>query len=120
MRKILAWLVFVPLAIVFVLFAVANRTIVTVSLDPFSSTAPAFALTAPLFIVILVTLVVGVLLGGIVVWFGKLRWQFAAHRAEREATRLRAEKAEAELRARDAAYDGGRSLPPPDDRAAAE
>jgi uncharacterized integral membrane protein len=43
MRKILAAVVLIPLAILMVMFAVANRASVAISLDPFSSAAPALA-----------------------------------------------------------------------------
>jgi hypothetical protein len=99
MRKLLAWIVLFPLAAVILLFSVANRRWVTVSLDPFSVEAPAYAIELPMFLVMFIALILGVIVGGLAVWFGKLRWQLAASRAEREVARLRAEKAEAEDRA---------------------
>ena len=45
LRKIVAAVILVPLAIVIIAFAVANRQIVTVSLDPFSSERPAASVT---------------------------------------------------------------------------
>jgi uncharacterized integral membrane protein len=118
MRRLLLWIVLLPLALAIVLFAVANRGAVTVSLDPFSQESPAFAATLPLFVVIFAALVLGVLLGGIAVSIGKLRWRLAAHRAEREAARLK-ETAEAERRSREA-FGELRGLSAPGDRAAAE
>ncbi len=118
MRRLLLWIVLLPLALAIVLFAVANRGAVTVSLDPFSQESPAFAATLPLFVVIFSALVLGVLLGGIAVSIGKLRWRLAAHRAEREAARLK-EAAEAERRSREA-FGELPSLSAPRDRAAAE
>jgi hypothetical protein len=50
MRKALTALILVPLGIVIVMFAVANREIVTVTFDPFDTAQPAFALPLPLFI----------------------------------------------------------------------
>ena len=49
-----------------VLFAVANREIVTVSLDPFDPAQPALAVRMPLFVLIFVFLILGVLLGGFI------------------------------------------------------
>ena len=40
-RKLVSALILVPLAIVLIAFAVANRDIVTVSLDPFDHADPA-------------------------------------------------------------------------------
>jgi uncharacterized integral membrane protein len=117
MRKFLAWILLAPVATLALLFAVANRRWITVSVDPFSQEAPAYAIDLPLFIVIFSALVLGVLIGGTAVWFGRLRWQMAAHRAEREAARLRAEKSAADERARAEAFGAPRTIGPPADRA---
>ena len=98
MRKLLAWIVVAPLAGIVLLFAVANRRWVTISLDPFSADAPAYAVELPMFLLIFIALIVGVIVGGMAVWFGKLHWRMAAHRAEKEVARLKAEKADAEGR----------------------
>jgi uncharacterized integral membrane protein len=90
MRKFLAIAVLVPLAIVFVMFAVANREIITVSFDPFDSVHPAFALKLPLFVLILVLVVLGVVVGGIAAWLRQHRWRTRARRAEAEVRDLRA------------------------------
>ena len=90
-RKILAALILVPLAIVIIAFAVANRAPVTVSLDPFSSDQPAASVTLPLFALVIVLLVVGVLIGGVASWLRHGKWRRAARRLEREAARLRDE-----------------------------
>jgi uncharacterized integral membrane protein len=90
LRKIVAALILVPLAIVIIAFAVANRQSVTVSLDPFSSAAPAASLTLPLFALIIVLLIVGVIVGGVAAWLGQGRWRRAARRLEREVSELHA------------------------------
>jgi uncharacterized integral membrane protein len=90
LRKIVAMLILVPLAIVIIAFAVANRQAVTLSLDPFSAGAPAAALTLPLFAIVFVTLIVGVIVGGLAVRLGHGRWRRMARRLEREAGELRA------------------------------
>jgi uncharacterized integral membrane protein len=91
MRKLLRWVVFVPLAIVLVLLAVANRAPVRISLDPFSADTPALAFTLPLFIALLFAVMVGVVIGGVVVGIGRMRWRYRAKKAEREAGKLSAE-----------------------------
>jgi uncharacterized integral membrane protein len=113
MRRAFAWIVLAPIAVLALVFAVANRQLVTISVDPFSVEAPAYAVQVPVFLVMFISLIVGVLIGGTAVWFGKLRWQMAAHRAEKELARLRAERAETEQRVRAAAYSPSRSLMPP-------
>jgi uncharacterized integral membrane protein len=90
-RKIVAALILVPLAVVIIAFAVANRQPVTVSLDPFSSDQPAASLTLPLFALVIMLLVGGVLIGGAASWLRHGKWRRAARRLERDLDRLRAE-----------------------------
>jgi uncharacterized integral membrane protein len=89
MRKFLAIAVLVPLAIVIVMFAVANREIITVSFDPFDSAHPALALKMPLFVLIFVLVAVGVVVGGIAARLRQHKWRTRARRAEAEARDLR-------------------------------
>lgn len=56
-----------PVALVLVLLAIANRQIVTLSLDPLSS-EPQLALRLPLFLALFASLLVGLLVGGAVAW----------------------------------------------------
>jgi uncharacterized integral membrane protein len=90
MRKAIALAVLVPIAIIIVMFAVANREIITVSFDPFDSQHPAFAFKMPLFVLIFVLVAVGVLVGGIAAWLKQHKWRTRARRAEAEARDLRA------------------------------
>jgi uncharacterized integral membrane protein len=90
-RKIVTALILVPLAIVFITFAVANRQTVVVSLDPFDQAHPAFALALPLFALILVLVIGGVVVGGIAAWLRQSKWRRAARLAQAQARELRAE-----------------------------
>ena len=90
-RRIVSALVLVPLAIVLISFAVANRQIVAVSLDPFDPVHPALAVSLPLFALILILIIGGVILGGVAAWLGQSRWRRAARLAEAQARELRAE-----------------------------
>jgi uncharacterized integral membrane protein len=90
-RKIVAAVILIPLAVVIIAFAVANRQIVTVSLDPFSSEHPASALALPLFALIIVLLIAGVVIGGVAAWLRQAKWRRVARRLEREAQELRGE-----------------------------
>jgi uncharacterized integral membrane protein len=93
LRKIVAAIILIPLAVVIIAFAVANRQIVTVSLDPFSSEHPASSLTLPLFALILVLLIAGVVIGGVAAWLRQAKWRRVARRLEREVEELRSEVA---------------------------
>jgi uncharacterized integral membrane protein len=90
-RKIIAAIILVPLGVIIIAFAVANRQIVTVSLDPFSAEHPAASLTLPLFALVIVLLVVGVLIGGIAAWLRQAKWRRTARRLEREIADLHIE-----------------------------
>ena len=91
LRKIVAAVVLVPLAILLIALAVANRQFVTVSLDPFSVNPPAAAVTLPLFALIIVLLILGVLIGGVAAWLRQGGWRRTVRRLEREVRELRAE-----------------------------
>ena len=90
-RKIVTAVIIVPLAVVIVAFAVANRQTVTVSFDPFSAASPAYAATLPLFAVIFAVLIFGVLVGGIAAWLRQGKWRRTARRLEGEVRTLHQE-----------------------------
>ena len=79
---------------IFVVFAVANRHLVTVSFDPFNSNDPALGVTLPLFVVIIAVAILGVVAGGSATWFGQRRWRRAARQHEADARELRTQLAD--------------------------
>jgi uncharacterized integral membrane protein len=95
MRKFLTGLVLIPLGLLFIDFAVANRHLVTVSFDPFGSGDTAFDLPpVPLFAIIITAIIVGVVAGGSATWFRQGRWRRAARQHEADARQARAQLAE--------------------------
>ncbi len=94
MRKFFTGLVLIPLGLIFVVFAVANRHPVTVSFDPFNSIDPSVAVTLPLFVVIIAIAVAGVLAGGCATWFRQRHWRRAARQHEADARQARAQLAD--------------------------
>jgi uncharacterized integral membrane protein len=90
-RKLVTALILVPLAIVFVSLAVANRQLIAVSFDPFDDAHPAFSVSLPLFALILILLIGGVILGGTASWLRQGKWRGRARRFEIEARKLRQE-----------------------------
>jgi uncharacterized integral membrane protein len=91
MRKFFTALVVIPLGIIFIVFAVANRHLVTVSFDPFNSTDPSVAVRLPLFVVIILVAILGVAAGGMATWFRQRHWRRAARQHEADARRARSE-----------------------------
>ena len=94
MRKFFTALVVIPLGLIFIVFAVANRHFVTVSFDPFNSVDPAVAVSMPLFVVIIAVAILGVAAGGMATWFRQRHWRRAARQHEADARRARAETAD--------------------------
>jgi len=89
LRNILAAIILIPLAVLIIAFAVANRQVVTISFDPFNTSEPAAAVTLPLFAMFILALVVGVLIGGVAAWIRQGRWRRSARRLEQEVRELR-------------------------------
>src|SRR3982074_236097 len=94
MRKFFSGLVLIPLGVIFIVFAVANRHPVTVSFDPFNSTDPSVGMTLPLFVVIIAVAILGVAAGGTATWFRQRRWRRAARQHEADARQARAQLAD--------------------------
>jgi uncharacterized integral membrane protein len=94
MRRFFNAVVLIPLAVIFVIFAVANRHLVRVSFDPFNSHDPALSFELPLFVVIIAVAILGVVAGGLATWFGQRRWRRAARRHEADAREMRAQLAD--------------------------
>ena len=112
MRKFFTAVVLIPLGLIFVVFAVANRHFVTVSFDPFNSTDPSIAVTLPLFVVIIAVAILGVAAGGIATWFRQRHWRRAARQHEADARAARAQLADLRAGAAASRYDQQR-LPAP-------
>jgi len=94
MRKFFTGLVLIPLGVIFVVFAVANRHAVTVSFDPFNSTDPSLGVRLPLFVVIIAVAILGVVAGGSATWFRQRHWRRAARQHEADARDMRAQLAD--------------------------
>jgi uncharacterized integral membrane protein len=113
MRKFFTALVVIPLGVVLVVFAVANRHLVTVSFDPFNSTDPSVAVTLPLFVVIIAVAIAGVVAGGCATWFRQRRWRRSARQHEADANAARAQLADLRASAVPPSGHDARRLPAP-------
>jgi uncharacterized integral membrane protein len=105
MRKFFTVAVLIPLGVIFIVFAVANRHLVTVSFDPFNSSDPSVAIRLPLFIVIIAVAILGVAAGGSATWFRQRRWRRAARQHEADARQARGELADLRVSATTSRYD---------------
>ena len=114
-RKTVLVVILAPLAVLIVALAVANREIVTVSFDPFSRAEPAFMLRAPLFVLVFVLVIAGVIIGGVASWLRQGKWRRTARAQEAELRSARSEidRLRREIAAREAAAAPPLSLRPP-------
>jgi len=111
MKKAVNILVGLPVALVLLTLAIANRHPVRLVLDPFHPENPTFSLTLPFYVYLLGGLMAGVALGGIVTWLTQGRWRHAANLRTREARRWQSE-AERLARERDEAVMRDKSAAP--------
>ena len=87
-KRLVGWFLLLPFAALLVLFALANRQIVHVGLDPFGGFTFLPSFDVPLFVVIYAMLLFGVLLGGGAVWLTQGRHRRERRHYRREADRL--------------------------------
>ena len=88
MRRLLRWLIGVPIFVIVMGFAVANRQWTQLSLDPFHETDPAFALSMPLWLLLFVGIFIGILVGWFFCWLAQGKWRRLARERQREIARL--------------------------------
>jgi hypothetical protein len=91
MVRFLKALILLPIAVVVVLVAVANRAPVQLSLDPFSQAAPEIAFSLPLFALLFAAVMVGVVVGGCGAWLAQGRNRRERRQIRREVQTLRTE-----------------------------
>ncbi|WP_298428064.1 LapA family protein [Rhodoblastus sp.] len=115
MRTFLKYLILAPLALVFLVFALANRQNVVVSFDPFNGgdiSGPQIVL--PLFMILIGATMVGVLLGSFATWLrqGRHRKALREARSQVEALRSENEALRSEVRALKSPGNGSTALAP--------
>ncbi len=113
MRSLLRLIVYIPLGLLILYFALANRGSVKISLDPFPGgeiAGPSFE--APLFLVVMTSVAVGVIAGGASCWLGHRQVRRVAKLASAEAAKAKGEveqlrrQALASLPSATSAHDG--------------
>lgn len=80
LATILKWVILLPVLLVVVLLAVANDQSVTVHLNPFDKSDPVLKVELALYQLFFIVLVLGVLIGGFIVWLNRLRRRSFADR----------------------------------------
>ena len=126
MKKLLAFILLLPVAVFVIAFAIANRHSVPVSFDPTTTVtgevAPAVLFTPPVWMLLFGVLVLGVVIGGVAAWASGHRYRREARQKRREARHWhreaeseheRAERLATHERTDAPAHDRRRALPDP-------
>lgn len=90
MVRFLKSLVLLPIAVLVILVAVANRDPVRLSLDPFSPD-PVFSVLLPLYAILFGAVALGIVVGGIFTWLGQGKARRQVRHRGREIRRLEGE-----------------------------
>ncbi|WP_317992504.1 LapA family protein [Bartonella gliris] len=88
-KRILLAIILVPITALLIAFIVANRQIVTLTLDPFRISSENFIYQAPLFIWLFIFFGLGVLLGSIINWFAYRKCKKALKESKAELEKLK-------------------------------
>lgn len=90
MKRLMTWLFGLPTLLILLLFALANRQMVQVSLDPLMPEDPWLALQVPLWLVFYAGILLGMLVGGLAAWARQSKWRRRARHFQRELEEERA------------------------------
>ncbi len=91
LRRFLGILVAIPVAVLLITLAVANRHGVRLVLDPFRPDEPVLSLVLPFYAYLFGMLLAGIMIGGFATWLTQARWRRTARRRAAEAQRWQAE-----------------------------
>ena len=91
MLRILRWIIGVPIAILVIAFAVANRQLTRLSLDPFTSESPILSINMPLWALFVFGIFIGILVGWATCWVGQSKHRKLARERGREVSFLQRE-----------------------------
>ncbi|HEV7416907.1 LapA family protein [Tianweitania sediminis] len=93
LTRILLVVIVVPVAVILIALAVANRAAVPFTLDPFNPGNPALTIQMPFFIYLFLALILGVLIGGFAAWLRQASYRRLARQRGQEVETLRTSEA---------------------------
>jgi uncharacterized integral membrane protein len=92
MRAIIRFLILAPVALLLLGLSLANRQIVAISTDAFNSGDAIFPqFSAPLYVIFVGSIMIGVIIGGLSTWMSQGRHRKAARAARHKYSGLKAE-----------------------------
>lgn len=95
-------IVLVPVAVALVVLSVANRHFVTLALNPFRPEDQVLSLSMPLFVLVFIALISGVVIGSVVTWLAQGRYRKQAREEAHEARKWREEAGKQRTRVEEA------------------
>jgi len=75
LNRFMLIVVFVPIAIILIALAVANRAPTAFTLDPFNPGNPALTVQLPLFFLLFAAIAIGMIVGSLATWFKQGRYR---------------------------------------------
>jgi len=108
-RRLISIFILIPLAIVLIALAVANRGAAPLHFDVFNPQNPALTIDAPMFVWLFAAVAIGVIAGGAGAWIAQGKHRKRERRYKKEADSLRFE-VEDTKRKTGAETDAGKSL----------
>lgn len=109
-KRLTTLLLVLPIGVVVVALAVANRQPVTLAMPPYINDEPFLSGTLPLFAIIFISLLVGMVIGSCATWFKQGRFRKAAKEKRKEATQNAAEAQKHKDRAEELELQVGNSV----------
>jgi len=82
LRRIITVLIIVPIALILIVFIIANREMMSVSFNPFDRQDEGWTLRAPAFIFLFAFLGLGVVVGSVVTWVSQHPYRKKARRVD--------------------------------------
>ncbi|MBS4019945.1 MAG: DUF1049 domain-containing protein [Dechloromonas sp.] len=92
LNRIIVVVILVPVAVVLIALAVANRQMTSFTLDPFNPGNAALTLQLPLFVMLFLALILGMVVGGTAAWLKQGRYRREARAKRREVQNLLQQK----------------------------
>ena len=89
LKRLVFVLVVVPIALIILALAVANRDLVDLNYNPITPDFPGMQITQPLFVFLFITFALGAIVGGIAVWMSQSHYRRNAREREAEAEEWR-------------------------------
>jgi hypothetical protein len=109
-RKLVNILILLPIAVILIALSIANRGAVTLALNPFAPDDSVLSITGPFFVFLFVTLMLGILIGGLAT-FTQGHYRNRARKQRYEAAKWQNEADRQRERANDLARQTGGASP---------